>query len=57
MPHSEPQKQGLQWIMSVPATVGEAKRPLEEVDPENLQPLAEGCRHSACSTTYAEGVE
>jgi transposase len=43
--------------MSVPATVGEAKRRLEEVvDPEELRPLAEGYRYSAFWTIYA-GVE
>ncbi len=52
------QRQGLRWIMSVPATVGEAKRRLEEVvDPEEqLRPLVEGYRYTAFSTTYA-GVE
>jgi transposase len=42
--------------MSVPATVGEAKRRLEEIDPEKLRPLAEGYRYSAFSMGYA-GVE
>jgi len=52
------QRQGLGWVMSVPATVGEAKRRLEEaVDAfEELRPLAEGYRYSAFSTSYA-GVE
>lgn len=50
------QRQGLRWVMSVPATVGEAKRRLEEVDPEKLRPLAEGYCYSAFSTIYA-GVE
>jgi transposase len=50
------QRQGLGWVMSVPATVGEARRRLEDVDPEKLRPLAEGYRYSAFSTTYA-GVE
>ena len=49
-------RQGLRWIMSVPATVGEAKRCLEEVDPEELRPLAEGYRYTTFPTTYA-GVE
>lgn len=48
------QRQGLRWVMSVPATVGEARRRLEEVDPEKLRPLAEGYRYAAFSTTYAE---
>src|SRR5829696_7966061 len=48
------QRQGLRWVMSVPATVGEAKRRLEEVDPEELRPLAEGYRYTAFSTSYAE---
>ena len=49
------QRQGLGWVMSVPATVGEAKRRLEEVvDPEELWPLAEGYRYMAFSTSYAE---
>ena len=49
------QRQGLRWVMSVPATVGEAKRRLEEVvDPEELWPLAEGYRYMAFSTSYAE---
>jgi transposase len=49
------QRQGLGWIMSVPSTVGEAKRRLEEVvDPEEqLRPLVEGYRYSAFSTAYA----
>jgi transposase len=48
---------GLRWVMSVPATVGEAKRRLEEVvDPKELRPLAEGYRYTALWTTYA-GVE
>ena len=52
------QRQGLRWVMSVPATVGEAKRRLEEVVDafEELRPLAEGYRYGAFSTTYA-GVE
>jgi transposase len=50
------QRQGLRWVMSVPATVAETRRRLEEVDPEKLRPLAEGYRYSAFSTTYA-GVE
>jgi transposase len=51
------QRQGLRWVMRVPATLGEAKRHLEEVaDPEKLRPLAEGYRYAAFSTTYA-GVE
>jgi transposase len=51
------QRQGLGWVMSVPSTVGEARRRLEEVvDPEELRPLAEGYRYSASLTTYA-GVE
>jgi len=48
------QRQGLRWVMSVPATVGGARRRLEEVDPEKLRPLAEGYRYAAFSTTYAE---
>lgn len=49
------QRQGLRWVMSVPATVGESKRRLEEVvDPEELRALAEGYRYSGFSTTYAE---
>ena len=48
------QRQGLRWVMSVPATVGEARRRLEEVDPEKLRPLAEGYHYAAFSTTYAE---
>ena len=49
------QRQGLRWVMSVPATVGEAKRRLEEVVDtfEELRPLAEGYRYSAFSTIYA----
>ncbi len=47
------QRQGLRWVMSVPATVGEAKRRLEEVDPQKLEPLVEGYRYSTFSTTYA----
>jgi transposase len=47
------QRQGLRWVMRVPATVGEAKRRLEEVDPDKLKPLAEGYRYSAFTTTYA----
>ena len=45
--------------MSVPATVGETKRRLEEVaeEPEKLLPLTEGYRYTAFSTTYAAGVE
>ncbi len=50
------QRQGLRWVMSVPATVGEAKRCLEEVDPKELRPLVEGYRYSAFTTTYA-GVD
>jgi transposase len=50
------QRRGLRWVMSVPATVGEAKRRLEEIDPEKLRPLAEGYRYSAFSMSYA-GVE
>ncbi len=51
------QRQDLRWVMSVPSTVGEAKRRLEEVvDPEKLRPLAEGYRYMAFSTSYA-GVE
>ena len=50
------QRRGLGWVMSVPSTVGEARRCLEEVDPEKLRPLAEGYRYSAFWTTYA-GVE
>ena len=42
--------------MSVPSTVGEARRRLEDVDPEKLRPLMEGYRYSAFWTTYA-GVE
>jgi transposase len=50
-------RRGLRWVMSVPATVGEAKRRLEEVvDPEELRPLAEGYRYTALWTSYA-GVE
>jgi transposase len=48
------QRQGLRWVMSVPATVGEAKRRLEEVDPRELQPLTEGYRYTSFRTTYAE---
>ena len=48
------QRQGLRWVMSVPATVGEARRRLEEVDPEELRPLAGGYRYTAFWTTYAE---
>jgi transposase len=54
------QRQGLGWvIMRVPATVGEAKRRLEEVvDPEKLRrPLAEGYRYTAFRTTYYAEVE
>ncbi len=47
------QCQGLGWVMSVPSTVGEAKRRLEEVDPEKLRPLAKGYRYSTFSTIYA----
>ncbi len=50
------QRQGLRWVMSVPATVGEARRRLEEVDPEKLRPLAEGYRYTTFLMTYA-GVE
>jgi len=52
------QRHGLGWVMSVPSTVGEARRRLEEIaeDPEKLRPLAEGYRYTAFSTTYA-GVE
>jgi transposase len=51
------QRRGLRWVMSVPSTVGEAKRRLEEVvDPEKLRPLAEGYRYTAFTTSYA-GVE
>lgn len=51
------QRQGLGWVMSVPSTVGEAKRRLEEVvDLEQLRPLAEGYRYMSFSTIYA-GVE
>jgi transposase len=50
------QRQGLRWVMSVPSTVGEAKRRLEEIDPKELQHLTEGYRYSAFTTTYA-GVE
>jgi transposase len=52
------QRQGLRWVMSVPSTVGEARRRLEEVaeDPEKLRPLAEGYCYTAFSTTYA-GVQ
>lgn len=50
------QRQGLRWVMSVPSTVGEARRRLEEVDPEELRSLAEGYRYDTFSTTYA-GVE
>lgn len=50
------QRQGLRWVMSVPSTVGEAKRRLEEVDPEKLRSLAEGYRYTAFSATYG-GVE
>ncbi len=39
--------------MSVPSTVGEARRRLEDVDPEKLRPLMEGYRYSAFWTTYA----
>lgn len=48
------QRQGLRWLMSVPATVGQAKRHLEEVDPEELRPLVKGYRYKTFSTTYAE---
>lgn len=47
------QRQGLRWIMRVPATLGEAKRRLEEVDLDKLRPLAEGYRYSTFTTTYA----
>jgi len=47
------QRQGLGWVMSVPSTVGEARRRLEDVDPEKLRPLMEGYRYSAFWTTYA----
>ena len=52
------QRQGLRWVMSVPSTVGEARRRLEEVaeEPEKLRPLAQGYCYSAFWTTYA-GVE
>lgn len=50
------QRQGLGWVMSVPSTVGEARRRLEDVDPEKLRPLMEGYLYSAFWTTYA-GVE
>src|SRR5215210_5834452 len=50
------QRQGLGWLMSVPSTVGEARRRLEDVNPEKLRPLMEGYRYSALWTTYA-GVE
>jgi hypothetical protein len=45
--------------MSVPSTVGETKRRLEEVVVdafEELRPLAEGYRYMAFCTTYA-GVD
>jgi transposase len=50
------QRRGLGWVMSVPSTVGEAKRRLEEVVDafEELRPLAEGYRYTAFSTSYAE---
>jgi transposase len=51
------ERQGLGWVMSVPSTVGEAKRRLEEVvdafSKEELRPLAEGYRYMAFRTTYA----
>ena len=47
------QRRGLRWIMSVPSTVGEARRRLEEVDPEELRPLAEGYRYTTFLMTYA----
>lgn len=53
------QRRGLGWVMSVPSTVGETKRRLEEVVVdafEELRPLAEGYRYMAFCTTYA-GVE
>ncbi len=50
------QRQDLRWVMNVPATVGEARRYLEEVDPEKLRPLAQGYRYTALSTSYA-GVQ
>src|SRR3954451_20504494 len=41
------QRRELRWIMSVPATVGEARRCLEAmVDPGELRPLAEGYRYT-----------
>jgi transposase len=51
------QRQGLRWVMSVPASVGQARRCLEEVDPEELRSLAEGYRYKTFSTTYAIEVE
>lgn len=48
------QRQALKWVMRVPSTVGEAKRRLEEVEPEELRPLAQGYRYGAFRTTYAE---
>lgn len=48
------QSQSLRWAMSVPSTVGEAKRHLEQVDPEKLRPLAAGYRYTAFRTSYAE---
>jgi transposase len=50
------QRQRLRWVMSVPSTVGEAKRLLEEVDPKELRPLTEGYRYASFRTAYA-GVD
>jgi transposase len=49
-------RQNLRWVMSVPSTVGEAKRCLEDVDPKELRYLTEGYRYTSFETAYA-GVD
>jgi transposase len=47
--HEEAQ---LKWVMRVPATLAEAKKLLEGVDPHTLSPLVEGYRYTALSREY-----
>lgn len=46
-------RQGLGWVMSVPATVKEAKDRLRGVEAARLGPLTEGYSYTPIRTTYA----
>jgi transposase len=44
----------LKWVTRVPATLGEAQAVLAQVAPETMQPLTEGYRYQALTSTYGQ---